>query len=55
MAKEEEKKVVEPKAVLVEVPTQTTLLVRLPDGREISDLGLLVEIYNDIQKIKKSV
>lgn len=53
MVKEEEKKVVE--AILVEVPTQTALVVRLPDGREVSDLGLLVEIYNDLQKIKKAV
>ena len=53
MAKEEEKKVVE--ASLKEVPTQFGVLVELPDGRQVTDLGLLVEIYNDIQKIKKSV
>ena len=48
MAKEEEKKVIE--ASLKEVPTQVGLVVELPDGRQVSDLGLLVEIYNDIQK-----
>lgn len=53
MGKDDEKKVVE--AVLEEVPTQMGIVVRLPDGRQVTDLGLLVEIYNDLQTIKKRV
>lgn len=53
MTNKEETKVVE--AIVEEVPTQTALVVRLQDGRQVSDLGLLVEIYNDLQIIKKAI
>lgn len=42
-------------AVLVEVPTQTGIAFKLADGTIIDDRGLLVKIYNDIQKIRKAI
>ena len=49
----EDKKV--PEAVLKKVPTQMGIVIQLPDGREVDELELLVELYNDIQKIKRAV
>ena len=42
-------------AVMVEVPTQTTIAFKLEDESLVDEKGLLVKIYNDIQKIKKSI
>ena len=57
MPNEEEKKVTkqEKKAKLVEAPTQYGVFIQLPDGRNLSELELLVEIYNDLQEVKKSI
>jgi hypothetical protein len=43
------------KAEIVEVPTQMGLAIRLPDGRNVSEAEVLVEIYNQILEIKKAV
>lgn len=61
MAKEqtEEKQIVEQskgkEAIIKEIPTEYGLTVELPDGKQVDSLGLLVEIYNLLIRIKKSV
>ena len=40
---------------LVEVPTQTTIAFKLEDGRVVDERALLLELYKDIQSIKKAV
>lgn len=40
---------------IVDISTQTAPAVQLEDGTIVSDLELLVMIYNDLQKIKRSV
>jgi hypothetical protein len=47
------KKVYEAK--VVDTVTQTAPAVQLPDGTIIDSLELLVMVYNDLQKVKKSV
>ena len=42
-------------AALVEVPTQTTITFKLEDESLVDEKGLLIKIYNDIQKIKRSL
>lgn len=42
-------------AVLVEVPTQTTIAFKMEDESLLDDKGLLLKIYNDIQLIKKGI
>ena len=42
-------------ASLVEVPTQTTIAFKLEDESLVDDKALLLKIYNDIQKIKRSL
>lgn len=49
----EEKKKVE--AVLVEVPTQTTMAFKMEDESIVDERAILLKIYNDIQLIKKSI
>ena len=41
-------------AKVVEIPTQTTLAIEL-DGKNFNEIELLVLIYNDLQKIKKTL
>lgn len=41
------------KAEVIDVATQTAQLIQLPDGRQVSDRELLVEIYNIILESKK--
>ena len=50
-----DKKEEKTEASLVEVPTQTTIAFKLEDESIIDERGLLLRIYNDIQKIKKSL
>lgn len=45
----------ETEAKIVEIPTQYGVAIELPDGKKLNELQLLMEIYNDIQRIKKSV
>lgn len=42
-------------AEIVEVTTQTSPAIKLEDGTVVNELMLLVKMYNDIQKIKKSI
>lgn len=42
-------------AKLVDVPAQFVKMIELSDGRVISDIELLVEIYNKVDRIAKSV
>ena len=53
MVEEKKKETVEES--LVEVPTQTTIAFKLEDETLVDEKGLLIKIYNDIQKIKKSI
>lgn len=53
MTEEKKKEVIE--ASLVEVPTQTTIAFKMEDESLLDEKGLLLKIYNDIQKIKKSI
>ena len=51
----EEKKQDSKEAELVEVPTQTALVFKLEDEKVVDEKGLLLKMYNDIQKIKRSL
>ena len=55
MAEKEEKKVEVKQAEVVEVPTNHVTAFRLENGDVVDTNELLVRIYNDVQKIKKSV
>jgi len=54
MVEKEEKKGVS-EATLIEVPTQTTIAFKLEDESLVDEKGMLLKIYQDIQKIKKSI
>lgn len=51
----EDQKVDIKEASLVEVPTQTTIAYKLEDESVVDEKGLLIKIYNDVQKIKRSI
>jgi len=51
----EKKEELKQEAEIVEVTTQTAPAIKLEDGTIVNELMLLVKIYNDIQKIKKSI
>ena len=40
---------------LVEVATQTGLAIQTPEGNNISEIQLLVQIANDIKEIRKGL
>ena len=42
-------------AQIVEVATQYGQAIQLPDGRKVDDVQLMVEIYNKLSRIEKSV
>lgn len=42
-------------AKIVEVPSQFMQVIELEDGEQVGIDALIVRMYNDIQKIKKSV
>lgn len=42
-------------AQIVEVPTQTAYLIELEDGRRIDELTLMVEIYNEVKRIRRAL
>jgi len=42
-------------ATLIEVPTQMGMAIQLEDGSQVNELGLLLKIYNDLQKVKRSL
>lgn len=51
----EKEKSEESEAGLVEVPTQTAVAFRLTDGRVVDERTLLLEIYKDLQIVKKFI
>ena len=51
----DEKKKVEEEAKIVEVTTQTAPAIQLADGTMISDLQLLVLIYNKLNKLERAL
>jgi hypothetical protein len=51
----EKEKSEESEAGLVEVPTQTAVAFRLVDGRVVDERTLLLEIYKDLQIVKKFI
>jgi len=59
MKEQEEKQPVEQskgkEAVIKEIPTEYGLTVELPDGKQVDSLGLLVEMYNILIRIKRSI
>lgn len=44
-----------PIAELVKVPSQYELGIRMPDGSIVNHDELLVQIYNEVRSIKKSI
>jgi cell division septal protein FtsQ len=54
-AKQTEKENTNNEAILIQVPTEFGIAIKLPDGREITDLQLLVEIYNELSELKKQI
>ena len=55
MPEEEKTKKKESEAELVEVTTQTTEAFKLEDGSVVTANMLLLQIYNDVQKLKKGL
>ena len=55
LAKEAEEQEKHKEAEIVEVTTQTDLAIRLPNGKIVNQLQLLIECYNSLKKIEKSV
>lgn len=53
MSEEEIKKVEKKEYEVVEVATETGLVIQTKDGKQISQLDLIVKIANDIDELKK--